>query len=107
MRVLIDACLPVQLKQYLSSSEVKTARELGWQNKKNGDLLGLAQEHFDVLLTMDKGMPDHQYLSRFRIAVVIIRASSNRIQDLLPVVPDILRLLPVVKKGQATEIVVT
>lgn len=61
MRVLIDACLPVQLKDHLRFEEVRTARELGWQDKKNGALLALAQQQFDVVLTMDKGMPDQQF----------------------------------------------
>ena len=34
-----------------------------------------AQGQFDVLLTMDKGMPDQQKPSRFRVAVVILRVS--------------------------------
>jgi len=42
MRVLIDACLPVQLKDHLPVPEVKTAREMGWQKKSNGELLELA-----------------------------------------------------------------
>ena len=51
MRVLIDACLPVQLKDRLPLAGVRTTREMGWQNKKNGELLALAQHQFDVLLT--------------------------------------------------------
>jgi len=39
MRVLIDACLPVELKDHLGLPGVRTVRELGWQTKKNGDLL--------------------------------------------------------------------
>jgi predicted nuclease of predicted toxin-antitoxin system len=104
MRVLIDACLPVQLKQQLPFSEVKTARDLGWQRKKNGELLELAQHRFDVLITMDRAMPDQQFIGRFAIAVLILRARSNRLPDVLPLVPEMLRLIPVLKKGQATEL---
>ncbi len=84
MRVLIDACLPAQFKDSLSLFHVKTAREMGWQSKKNGELLALAQQQFDVLLTMDKNIPSQQFLSRFPIAVIIIGARSNRLPDLLP-----------------------
>jgi predicted nuclease of predicted toxin-antitoxin system len=101
MRVLIDACLPVQFKRHLPFPGARTARELGWQNKKNGDLLALAQHEFDVLLTMDKRIPRQQWLSRFSIAVLIIRARSNRLDDLLPLVPVIVRMVSLVKKGQA------
>ena len=101
MRVLIDACLQVQLKDRLPLAGVRTTREMGWQNKKNGELLALAQHQFDVLLTMDKGIPNQQFLSRFSIAILIIRARTNRLADLLPLVPDIVRVLPLVQKGQA------
>jgi predicted nuclease of predicted toxin-antitoxin system len=101
MRVLIDACLPVQFKKHLPFPGVTTARELGWQNKQNGELLAVAQHQFDVLLTMDKRMPSQQFLSQFSIGLLIIRAPSNRLADLLPLVPAIVRMVPRVRKGQA------
>ena len=101
MRVLIDACLPVQLKDHIPLPGVRTAREMGWQRKKNGELLALAQQQFDVLLTMDKNLPDQQLLSRFDIGLLIIRAPSNRMGDLVPLVPKIVQFLPLVKKGRA------
>jgi len=104
VRVLVDACLPAQLKARLGLAGAATARELGWQHKKNSELLEAAQARFDVLLPMDKGMPDQQKLSRFAIAVVILRARSNRLADLLPLLPEIHRVLPQARKGQAVEI---
>ena len=101
MRVLIDACLPVQFKDHLPFPGVATTRELGWQNKQNGDLLAVAEHQFDVLLTMDKQIPDQNLLSRFSIGLLIIRARSNRLADLLPLVPSIIRMIPLVKQGQA------
>ena len=101
MRVLIDACLPVELKDCLPGLEVRTAREMGWQNKTNGELLTLAQQEFDVLLTMDKSIPSQQKLSKYSIAVVILRARSNRLADLLPLISRIMVLLPSLKKGAA------
>jgi predicted nuclease of predicted toxin-antitoxin system len=105
MRVLIDACLPVQLKQHLPLPGLKTARELGWQTKKNGDSLAVAQHQFDVLLTMDKSIPNQQFLSRFSIALLIVRARSNRLPDLLPLVPKIVAATPNARKGQALVLV--
>ena len=84
MRVLIGACLPVQLKEHLNFDEVRTTRELGWQHHKNGALLALAHRRFDVLLTMDKKMPAQHFLGQFALAVIIIRARSNRLADLVP-----------------------
>ncbi len=74
---------------------------MGWQSKKNGDLLALAQTSFDALLTMDRNIPEQQFLKRFSIGVLIIRASSNRLPDLLPLIPLITQRIPLVEKGCA------
>jgi hypothetical protein len=50
--------------------------------------LVLADPLFDVLLTLDKNLPYQQDLNSVRIAVLIVRAHSNRIQDLLPLLPE-------------------
>ncbi len=102
MRVLIDACLPVEFKDHLPLPVVRAARELGWQGLKNGDLLARAAQQFDAIITMDRNIPSHQKLSRFPIAVVVVRAKSNRLPDLLPLVPEIVRSLPAARKGAAT-----
>lgn len=101
---MIDTCLPVQLKVHLRFEEVRTARELGWQDKKNGALLALAQQQFDVVLTMDKGMPDQQFLKRFFIAVIILRARSKRLADVLPLVPALQMVVPRARKGEAVAV---
>src|SRR5687767_3980915 len=66
VRVLIDACLPVQLKAHLRPVEATTAREMGWQRLANGELLAAAQAEFDVFLTLDKAMPSQQNLGASR-----------------------------------------
>jgi predicted nuclease of predicted toxin-antitoxin system len=63
VRVLIDACLPVELRTLLEGTEVKTARDMGWQRLDNGELLNKADGRFDALVTMDKSMPHSRFLS--------------------------------------------
>lgn len=50
MRVLIDECLPRQLKGWLARYfDTSTVQEMGWANVKNGKLLLAANENgFDV-----------------------------------------------------------
>jgi hypothetical protein len=62
----------------------------------------LAQEAFDVFLTVDQNIPFQQQLPRFRIAVLVVPAPTNDINDILPFVPAILATLPAAKPGQAT-----
>ena len=76
----------------------------GWSGKKNGDLIALADPQFDVLLTLDKNLPYQQNLDAKRIAVLIVRARSNRIQDLLPVVPECLAALATIQPRQVVRV---
>jgi hypothetical protein len=70
--------------------------------KKNGELLSLAEDQFDVLLTLDKNIPYQHDLKLGRIAILIVRAPSNRVQDLLPVIPDCLVALQSIEPGMSS-----
>jgi hypothetical protein len=54
---------------------------------------------FDVLVTMDSNMVHQQNIGRYAIAVVALRAASNRLADTRPLMPALLALLPDVKPG--------
>jgi hypothetical protein len=59
--------------------------EAGLAGEKNGRLLSLAEAAgFDLFLTLDKGIQHQQNLAGRNIAILIVRARSNRLQDLLP-----------------------
>ena len=104
MRVLIDENLPRKLAGHLKGHECRTVAECGWAGKRNGELLSLAEPEFDVLLTLDKNIPYQQNLKSGRIAILIVRAHSNRIQDLLPVIPDCLVALQSIEPGQVVRV---
>lgn len=102
MKVLLDECLPRKLGRALTGHETRTVPEMGWASIKNGRLLALAQEQFDVLLTNDGELEHQQNLSRFNIVVVALRLRSNKLRDILPFVPKILDALSSAKRGQVT-----
>lgn len=104
MKVLLDENLPRKLAGRLIGHECRTVVACGWSGKKNGDLLALADPQFDVLLTLDKNLPYQQNLDTKRIAVLIVRAPSNRIQDLLPVMPECLAALETIQPQQVVRI---
>ena len=64
--------------------------------------LGRAEREFDVFVTVDRKIPFQQTLSRFSIAVVVLRARSNRVADLRLLIPQLLRILPEAKRGEVT-----
>lgn len=102
MRVLLDEMMPRRLKRLLlEAAEVVTVRERGWAALQNGDLLEVAQHEFDLLLTADRGIPYQQNLSRFNIAVMVLRAQSNAYEDLAPLAQQVPAVLPEIQPGSA------
>jgi hypothetical protein len=102
VRVLLDECLPRQLKRDLPGHEARTVPECGWAGVKNGELLSWATGQFDVFLTVDRNLEYQQNLALFEIAVVAIRAVSNDIDDLRPLMPRVVAVLPGVRPGTIT-----
>jgi hypothetical protein len=100
MKILLDECVPRRLRNFLPGHEIKTVPEMGWGGIKNGKLLAIAQEEFEVFLTVDQNLPFQQNLARLRICVMVVPSRSNDINDLLPLVPAILAALPTVEPGQ-------
>ena len=57
-------------------------------------LLQLASEHqFNALVTVDQGFGYQQNANTIPIPVVIMIAQTNRLQDLQPLVPDVVSIL--------------
>jgi len=87
------------LARTLTGHDVTDVRRRGWATLKNGRLLAAAQDEFDVLLTVDRGISFQQHLPNFSIGLLIVRAPSNRLKVLLPLAPDILAALPFCTPG--------
>lgn len=83
--------------------QVESVPLIGWAGVDNGELLAKAVAGgFDVLVTMDSEMAHQQNIARFQIAVVALRAPSNRLSDTLPLMPGLLSLLPSLRPGTLT-----
>jgi hypothetical protein len=93
--------LPRLLKRELLGFEVRTVAEVGWAGIKNGALLRLAEAEFDVFVTADKNLSFQQPLAAFQLGVVVLRAHTTKLEDLLPLVAATLEALAGVKTGQA------
>jgi len=104
MKLLLDESLPRDLRLHLTGHQVSTVPERGWASRSNGDLLRLAGEEFDAFLTADQNLEHQQNPSKYDIAIVVLAARSNRIQDLVPLVPRLLQLLPGLRPGQLARV---
>lgn len=99
MKILLDECVDWRLSRRIAGHEVKTARQMGWNSIKNGELLALAATAFDVFLTVDRNLSFQQNLGALPIAVVILAAHSNRLAELERLVPRLLIAIGQAKPG--------
>lgn len=102
MKVLLDECVDRRLARELAGHQVTTVPDAGWASAKNGDLLALAQDKFDAFVTTDRNLAFQQHVPKFGIAVLILRAPTNRLTDLRPLIPKLLEALPGARRGEAT-----
>lgn len=72
---------------------------MGWSTIKNGELLALVAREFDVFVTVDRNLSFQQNLPAFAVAVIVIRARSNRLADLKPLVPELLACIQGARRG--------
>ena len=84
--------------------EVRTAPELGWGDLDDGPLLDVMADQFDALVTVDKSLPKQQNLSMRLFGVVVLRAKSNRLEDLLPLIPELIETLDKLGPGEVREL---
>jgi hypothetical protein len=80
MRILLDECVPRSL------------------------LKRMQQDQFTILLTTDQNLRYQQNLQQAGVAVVVMVAPSNRIPDLIPLIPQVCQVLATIAPGQVIEV---
>jgi hypothetical protein len=76
LKVLLDQGTPAPLRHELVGHVVTTAREMGWDQLRNGELLLAAEGTFDVFITTDQNLKYQQNLSDRRLAIVVLTTTS-------------------------------
>ena len=103
-RILLDECIDRRLVREIIGHDVYTSPEMGWAGLNNGELLSNAEKDFDVFLTVDRNLAFQQNLPKFEIAVLVLHGRTNRLQDLIPLVPKIYEALNNPQPGIAVTI---
>jgi hypothetical protein len=88
----------------LAMVDVRAVADQGWLGISNGQLLALAAAEFEVFVTVDRNLPFQQHLPKFDIAVILLRAKTNRLDDMVLLVPDLVSTMRSAKKGVVTPI---
>ena len=106
MRILLDECLPVRLRHEIPGHDVVTVKQAGWLGVKNGKLLKLITDSgaFEVFVTVDKNLPKQQNVRLLSFAIFVLRAKSNRFEDVQPLMSELVSCLPQAKPGIVFEI---
>ena len=101
MKLLLDENINPRFMHYLSvEHDVRSVRYMGWLGRVNGELLTLARDEFDVLITLDQDIEDQQNLTAADVAVIVLRAGTDDIHVLRTLVPQILERLLTVERGK-------
>lgn len=104
MRILLDENFPADFAGLLVGHEISHVHSLGWAGVKNGELLRRASAVCQVFITLDRNLEFQQNLKALPIGIVVVRAVSNRIADLRPLIPSILTAAARTNPGQATTV---
>lgn len=105
MKILLDENLPHSLRHEIPGHDVFTVAFMGWSGVKNGVLLSqAAAAGFDAFITKDVGVRYQQNPSTLPLAVVILRAASNDIDDIRPLLPKLLGVLAALAPKSVVEV---
>lgn len=104
MKIFLDHCVPKRLLHLLSEHEVKTAYQMGWAAKKNGELLKLVESDFEVFLTVDQNLRHQQNLASISLKFIVLVAANNQYDSLATLIPQVKAALTKLAPGDVVEI---
>lgn len=102
MNILLDECTPHAVKKRLPHLAIRTVQEMGWSGVKNGKLLALADQQFDVFITTDKNLRYQQNLARVKLAFLLL--PTNSVPVVIALLPQIEAALNTIQSGDFVEI---
>ncbi len=106
MRILLDEnLLSRKLKQpFLEAGhDVQNVDDMGWRGTKDTTLLAIANaEPFDVFVTADKNLPYQQNFQNLTLKVIVLNSKSTRPDRLIPLIIQLIPLLPDLEPGSVT-----
>lgn len=100
MRLPLDENLPLDLVPEFVGHQVDTVLRRGWAGVKNGELMRRAAGQYEAFVSMDRNIEFQQNIPAFPFGIVFVRAASNRMVHLRPLVPAILEALQGLRGGE-------
>lgn len=104
MKIFLDNCVPKRRLHLLSEHELKSAYQVGWAAKKNGEMLRLVESDFEVFLTVDQNLRHQQNLASSSLKFIVLVAANNQYDSLAPLIPQVKAALTKLGPGVVVEI---
>ena len=106
MKVVLDECLPKKLCNLFPDYDIQTVPQLGLAGLNDTDLLVKLDElNVDVFITIDGNIEYQQKFDERNFGTVLIRAISNRYEDLRHLQGSIDKSINSCEPGQVVRIV--
>jgi len=103
VKLLLDECVVQEFRHLIPGHDVYLVAFKGWSGVRNGALLSAAAaDGFDGLITTDRGFQFQHNPSTLPVAVIILLAHANDLQDLRLLVPDLQTTLATLVPKQIT-----
>lgn len=104
----MSACPGASAARYHNSmwcTCVVHVRDAGWAGQRNGALLRLMLgAGFEVSVTVDRNLEYQQNTAGAGVAVVVLLAHKNRLQELLPLMPRAAEAIAAAAPGTVTRV---
>jgi len=105
MKIILDECVPKRFKQYCGGNDVSTVREMGWASLVNGELTKrMSNAGVEVFITIDKNLRYQQNVAELPFGIIVLDVKTNRLPDIVPLVPSLQPELSSVRVGTIVEI---
>ncbi len=102
MKIIIDECVPSIVKRGLPERQIVSVQEMGWSGIKNGELLKLVVDEFDVFITSDKNLRHQQNFTTLTISIIIL--PSNQVPVVKAMLSSIDEALSTITQQQFVEL---
>lgn len=105
MRILLDECVDESLRRYFEDHRCQTCRFAGFKGLTNGELIAAAEKAgFEILITVDQNLVYQQNFINRDISVILLRARTTNMEDLIVLIPDVIAALKDLKRGEVVHI---
>ena len=100
MRILLDENMPPRFRHYFPGLDVRSTQFMGWRGHRNGELLRLGRDLFDVIITQDQTLAIDARPTPEDVGIVILVPDAQGLPALVSLVPQILEVLQTIQLGQ-------